>query len=199
MRKWFVFVILLLFNALLIYGINEANLLMFNNNFMIYLYPKKDEPVEPIEKPKEEDEIIDTNYNGESIEQISKKMDTYFKKTELEGYGEYIAKNSIKKSVNPYLIAGIILENSACKIDCSIIFKQCNNVSGMKGSPGCFGGSYKEYNSINDSINDLINSISSDFYTPEMQVPNKMYKEYGKTPTWAFVTSKYMEEIKKTK
>ena len=35
MRKWFIFVILLLFNLFLIYGINQANLLMFNNNFMI--------------------------------------------------------------------------------------------------------------------------------------------------------------------
>ncbi len=43
MRKWFIFVILILFNLFLMYGINQANLLMFNNNFMIYLQ-KEDEP-----------------------------------------------------------------------------------------------------------------------------------------------------------
>ncbi len=201
MRKWLIFIILLLFNFLFIYGINQTNILMFNNNFMIYLYPQPEEikEEEPEVVKEEEEEEVDINFNGESVEQIGKKMDKYFEKTLLEGYGEYIAKSSIKKSVNPYLIAGIMLENTGCKNECSIILKECNNVSGIKGSPGCFGGTYKEYDGIDGSISDLIGMISQKFYTPEMQVPNKMYKDYGKTSTWAFIVSKYMEEIKKVK
>ncbi len=202
MRKGLIFLILLAFNFLLIYGINQANILMFNNNFMIYLNPK-DDP-EPIKKdddepePKEETPV-DTKFNGESAEAIGKKIDKYCKKTSLEGYGEYIAKNSINKGVNPYLITGIILESSNCKIECSVIFKECNNVSGMKGSPGCFGGMYKSYSKVEDSVSDLINSISKDFYTPEMQSPYKMYKQYGKTSSWAFKVTNFMDTIKKTK
>ena len=197
MRKWFIFIILILFNVLLMYGINRANVLMFNNNFMIYLN-KEDKPEKEEEKEKEE-EVIDTSFNGESIEQIGKKFDTYVKKTPLEGYGEHIAKASITKGVNPYLIGAIILESSKCKTECSVIFKECNNVSGLKGSPGCFGGAYRTYNSVNDSINDIVNSISKNFYTQEMQSPYKMYKDYGKNSSWAFKVSNYMEAIKRVK
>ena len=203
MRKWFIFVILLLFNFFLIYGINQANLLMFNNNFMIYIHPE-DKPKE--EEPKEEDppeviedEVIDTDYDGESVEKIAHKIDKYCEKTPLEGHGEYIARASIRKSVNPYLIGGIILESTSCKTECSIIFQECNNVSKMKGDPGCFGGAYKNYNSVNDAINDLVNYISKEFYTPEMQSPYKMYKAYGKSSSWAFKVTNYMDSLKRTK
>ena len=200
MRKGFIFLILIAFNFLLLYGINQANILMFNNNFMIYLNaedkPEEKETDEPTEK---KEEVVDTSFNGESAEEIGKKIDKYCAKTSLEGYGEYIAKTSIAKSVNPYLISGIILENSNCKNECSVIFKECNNVSGMKGSPGCFGGSYKQYKKLEDSVVDLVNKISHDFYTPEMQAPYKMYKDYGKTSSWALKVSNFMDAIKRTK
>ena len=201
MRKWFIFVILLLFNFFLIYGINQANILMFNNNFMIYIN-KEDKPVIPEEDVtpiKEDEEVIDTNYNGESVEQIANKIDKYCRKTPLEGYGEYIAKTSIGKSVNPYLIGGIILENTSCKTECSILFKECNSVSQMKGDPGCFGGAYKSYKNIDDSIDDLVSYISKEFYTSEMQLPYKMYSSLGKNSSWAFKVTNFMEALKKTK
>ena len=202
MRKWFIFIILLLFNLFFIYGINQANLLMFNNNFMIYVHPveieepKEDNP--PVTNP-DDDITIDTKYNGESVEQIANKINKHCKKTPLEGYGEYIAKTSINKSVNPYLIGGIILESSSCKTECSILFQECNNVSKMKGEPGCFGGAYKNYKNINDSISDLVNYISKEYYTPEMQSPYKMYRNYGKNSSWAFKVTSYMESIKRMK
>ncbi len=201
MRKGFIFLILVAFNFLLLYGINQANILMFNNDFMIYLNPiEKDKP-EPIkeEEKKEEEKVVDTKFNGESIESIGKKIDKYCKKTSLEGYGEYIARTAITKGVNPYLISGIILENTNCKIECSVIFQECNNTTGMKGEPGCFGGVYKNYNSVNDAIADLVSYISKEFYTPEMQAPYKMYKSYGKTSSWAFKVTNFMDAIKRTK
>lgn len=200
MRKGFIFLILLAFNLLLIYGINQANVLMFNNNFMIYLNAK-DKPVTPKDEDtsKEETEPVNTSFNGESAEVIGKKIDKYCSKTPLDGYGETIARAAIKKSVNPYLISGIILESTNCKIECSIIFKECNNVSGIKGSPGCFGGAYKSYSKIEDAITDIVNDINKNFYTLEMQAPYKMYKSYGKTSSWAFKVSNYMDAIKRTK
>jgi len=199
MRKGLIFIILLAFNFLLIYGINQANILMFNNNIMIYLNPQ-DKPDETVtDDTTVIDNPIDTDFNGESIEQIGKKIDKYCEKTSIEGYGEYIARAAVTKSVNPYLISGIILESTNCKNECSIIFKECNNVSNTKGSPGCFGGAYKQYKKVEDAINDLVNTISRDFYTPEMQVPYKMYKDYGKNSSWALKVSNYMEAVKRTK
>jgi hypothetical protein len=201
MRKGFIFLILVAFNFLLLYGINQANILMFNNDFMIYLNPiEKDKP-EPVkeEEKKEEEKVVDTKFNGESIESIGKKIDKYCKKTSLEGYGEYIARTSITKGVNPYLISGIILENTNCKIECSVIFQECNNTTGMKGEPGCFGGVYKQYSKVEDSISDIVNYISKEFYTTEMQSPYKMYKAYGKNSSWALKVSNFMDAIKRTK
>ena len=199
MRKVFVFIILLGFNYLFIYGINFANEYMFKNNFMIYFKGKPEVLDSQEEDNGEEDDVINTDYDGESFEQIGNKLDKVFAKTQLEGYGEYVAKTAIAKSVNPYLIGGIILESTSCKTGCSILFQQCNNVSGMKGEPGCFGGTYKKYDSVGDGIIDLVNYISKNFYTKEIQNPNKMYQEYGKNSTWAFKVNKYMETIKKSK
>lgn len=198
MRKVFVFIILLVFNFAFIYGINYANELMFTNDFMIY-FKGKPVLIKEEEVKEEEKEVVDTSYDGVSIEEIGKKIDKVYSETLLDGYGEFIAKTSVSKGVNPYLIGGIILENTACKNECTIIFKQCNNVSSMKGAPGCFGGSYKKYNSVGDSILDLVNEISKNFYTKDMQVPTKMYKDYGKNATWAFKVNKIMENIKKVK
>lgn len=199
MRKGLIFIILLLFNFFFIYGINYANRIMFNNNFMVYLNGKDEEEAENNIEPKEEEVKVDTSYNGESIEKIGEKFEKVFKKTGLEGYGEFISRTAITKSVNPYLIGGMILESTNCKRDCSVLFKQCNNVSGAKGDPGCFGGSYKKYANVEDGISDLVNSISKDFYDPAMQAPFKMFKEYGKTEVWAFKVNKFMEQLKKGK
>ena len=120
MRKGLIFVLLLIFNFLLIYGINYTNSLMEENNFMIYFK----------EKPSisKDDNIED---NNDTAEVIGNKMNIFFKETSLDGYGEYIASTSIKKQVNPYLIGGIILESTSCKTECTIVFKQCNNVGGI--------------------------------------------------------------------
>ena len=196
MRKVIVFIILLCFNFLFVYGVNNTNEFMFKNNFMIYF---KGIPVTVDPEEEGEEEIVDTDYDGESFEQIGKKIDKVFAKSLLEGYGEFVAKTSIAKGVNPYLIGGIIYSESGCSVECSFIFKECNNVAKIKGEPGCFGGTYKKYNNLGDSITDLVNDISKRFYAKELQAPYKMYKEYGKNSTWAFSVSKIMETIKKSK
>lgn len=196
MRKGIVLIVSLIFNMLFIYGIGYANRIMFNNNFMIYLNNEDMDIISDDVKDDVHDEEV-TTYNGESIETIGKKMESLFKQTDLEGLGEHVSRLSITKSVNPYLIGGIILENTNCRIDCSILLKQCNNVSGLKGTPGCFGGNYKYYNTKEDSVSELVNFISKSYPNLDMQQPYKMYKSYGKNETWAFKVNKYMEELKK--
>ena len=199
MRKGLVFIVLLGFNFLFVYGINYANEVMFKNDFMIYLTEHDTGHIEEENTDNSVQIEEKTSFNGESIETVGKKIERLLKKTDLEGMGEYISRTAIRKSVNPYLIGGIILESTNCKRDCSIILKQCNNVSGMKGDPGCFGGTYKKYNSIEDGISDLVNDVSRRFETSESQVPNKMFKSYGKNATWAFKVGNFMEDLKKGK
>lgn len=197
-RKIIVLIFVSVFNFVLIEGINYTNQYMFKHNFLIRLNEDKEEkPSEVI--PGDDTPIINTDYNGESASSIGKKIEKLLKKSDLEGYGEYIATTSIKKGVNPYLIGGIILENTNCAAECSIIVKNCNNVGELKGSPGCFGGSYKKYNLIEESIDDLVNYIYDNFVSNDLTNPNAIYKKYGKDTTWAFKVNRYMEKIKKSK
>ncbi len=55
------------------------------------------------------------------------------------------------------------------------------------------------YNTVNDSIIDLINKIKKDYDEKGMQDPNKMFKSFGKNSTWAFKVSGYIEKIKRIK
>ena len=194
MRKRLVFIIILLCNLLFLYGINYANKVMKENNFLIYLNGE-DKPVDPIVEEKN-DHSHDTEFNGESIEDIGKKIDNIFRKTDLDGFGNYVAKSSVTHGVNPYLVGGIILANTNCKSECSVLFKQCHNVFEKKGSPGCFGGTYKEYNDVNEGIDDLVLDISQKYEDIETQAPYKVYKSFGKNETWAYKVNKYMDMLK---
>ena len=177
MRRVIVLLVLLTFNFFIFYGIKEFNKIIIDNDMIVYF---KEKPV-VVEKDKVEflDVVVD-EYNKEKIEDIIKKIDKYFLKTSLEGYGEYIVKTAAYKGVDPYLVAGIILESTACKYDCSILFKECRNVYSEKGDPGCFGGSYKKYDIIEDSILDLVLNIRKNFEDSKEQTPIKVYKYFNK-------------------
>ena len=198
MRKLLVLVMLLVFNSLFIFGINYAIKIMVKNNFIISLKENKDN-IKPSEDETIEETIFDTSFGGESIDDIALKFEKVFYETYLEGYGEFMVKNAVSKNVNPYLIGAIILENTNCRIDCSILLKQCNNPSGMRerNGSGCFGGTYKLYKSLDDGIMDLIKKISIDYNDLEMQNPDKMFKSYGKDDVWAFKVNKQIELLKR--
>ena len=196
-RKFIIFIFLCIFNLLLINGISFANQIMFENNFIIRLNGEviddnnNDNP--SIDNP------INTEYGGESVEKIANKFEKYFKKTSLVDYSKHIATSAIKKGVNPYLIGAMILVNTNCNNDCNIIFKNCNNVGDMKGTPGCFGGVYKKYDSVESSIDDLIDYVYDKFVVNDLTSPNAIYKKYGKDSSWAFKVINHMEKLKKVK
>ncbi len=196
MRKGLIFIIVMLFNVLFIYGINSLNTLMAANDFMIYFKGKPEVIID--DNQKEEEQVIE-DYKGESLEKIIYKMNKYFKETPLEGYEESIVNTSVKNGINPYLIGAIVLESTGCKYNCSVIFNECHNTYGVKGKPGCFGGSYRVFNSVEDSVKDLVKEIKNKFSEEENQVPNKMFDKYGKNAIWAFKVSKYMDELKAVK
>lgn len=196
MRRNIILVILLfIFNILWLYGISYVNKFIASNDLMI-IFGKVQE-----EKPNEEvieEEIVE--YNGEGFELIGKKIEKHLVKTPLEGYGEYIAKRSVNKGVNPYLVSSIIIINSNCKVQINAIAEKCYNVGDLKGtSGGCFGGTYKKYYSYEDGIDDLIDYILTKFYANDLKTPNAIYKKYDKNSAWSYKVSRYMEKIKKTK
>lgn len=196
-RKILVLLLIGIFDFVLIKGISYANMLMFQNDFLIQLLPEEEKlPIDEEENPTEDQTAGE--YDGENASVIGKKINKFLVKTLLEGYGENIASIAIKKGVNPYLVGGIILENTNCQVDCSVILRKCNNVGEIKGTPGCFGGSYKKYDSLDDSIADLVDYLYDEFIVNDLKTPNAIYKKYGYDTTWAFKVNEYMKEIKKS-
>ena len=193
-RRIVVFIFVCLFNLVLVNGIGYVNTFLSENNFLIVLNDKPQDENNNVDVPNEEEE--NHEYNGEDSKKIINKLEKFLKKTELEGYGEYIVSSSLKKDINPYLIAGIIMENTNCKVECSIIVKSCNNVGDLNGSPGCFGGKYKKYDYLEDSIDDLVDYIHDKFIDNDLTTPNAIYKKYGKDATWAYKVNSYMDKIK---
>lgn len=145
----------------------------------------------------------DLSYEGENASIIGKKIDNYLK-TEMLNYGELIAKYSIASNVNPYLIASMIIEESNCDTECSVLVKQCNNVAKLHynkdniGEVSCFGGYYRKFNTIDDSIKTYIKYVKSNFYDKELTTPNTIYKTYHKDVGWVFRINQNIDKMKKS-
>lgn len=195
MKRNIVLVLLVLgFNIVWLYGVSYTNRFIAANELMVIIGAK--EPVEEIPEDIPIEEIVE--YEGESFEKIGNKIEKFLTKTKLEGYGEYIAKYSVSKSVNPYLIGAMIIVNSNCSIQCNAIVEKCNNVGDLTGSSGgCFGGTYRKYNNLEDGIKDLVDYTLDNFYANDLKTPSAIYRKYNKNSAWSYKVSRYMERIKK--
>lgn len=198
-RKIIIILIISLFDVGLIIGINYTNKFVKKNNFLIRFKDeviiKDDDPT----NPSSEEQIDDGMYNGEEYTKIGAKIDKYLNKSTLAGYGEYIAKQSIKKTVNPYLIGAMIIEDSRCNLECTALVDMCNNAAKVKGTPGCFGGSYKKYDKIYNSIDDLINNVYNNYWINNKTMPMQFYKNHGRDISWAYRVEGLITKIKNTK
>lgn len=194
-RNIILIVIVFTLNVCWLYSISYTNRFLLSHNLVINLNKHNHNHNSSKDDPKNDD-VVD--YDGESFEEIGKKIEKYLKKTKLEGYGEFIAKYSVSKNVNPYLVGAIIIVNSNCDVQCTAIVEVCNNVGDLTGSSGgCFGGAYRKYNTLEDGIKDLVDYILNNFYSKDLKTPNAIYKSYNKNITWSYKVSRYMEKLKK--
>ena len=195
-RRIVIFVIVALFNFVLLMGLNYSNKLIQDNDLMIYFHekPKKEEEVVNPSEPKP---VIINEWNGEKKEAIGKKIEKFYKDTALEGYGERVASAAINRNVDPYLIASIIYVNSGCKYECQPIVRLCKNAGGTTGGTNCMGGKYTKYNKLEDSFDDLVIYIRDKFISEGIDNPYKMYKKYGKDSAWAYYVDEYRARMKK--
>lgn len=199
-RKIILVIFIFLFNILWVNAINVTN--KFTSKYNLIIDTNKtnlnnNSIVENI------DIILDSNlnYQGESATLIGKKINNYLT-GELDNYGELIAKYSIFYEVDPYLIAGIIIENTGCDSNCNTLVKKCNNVynaiynKNNIGESSCFGGNYQKFNSLDDSIKSFVKFIKVNFYDNDLKTPNAIYKAYNKDVRWVFRVNEYMNKIK---
>ncbi len=137
-------------------------------------------------------EIVFNNMTeDELIEQINKSLSSTLTNT-----GEIFVRRSLELGIDPYIAVAISLYETGCKWGCSYLTRECYNIGGIKGSPGCNGGSFKRFDSLEEGINSYLNLIAG-YYKNGMDTPEKMeYRYAGGSTTWASKVNAYIESIK---
>lgn len=161
------------------------------NNELLALNESKKEVVEPIDIP----EIV---YDGMTMDELAEKLEKNLKST-IKGYGKVFAEYSIKYEVNPYLSLAIVLHETGCNSGkCSTLASKCNNIGGMKGSPGCGGGSYKKFATLEQGIEAFYKNLSKNYYKKGLTTPETIGKKYAESKTWPERIRYYMNKIEKS-
>lgn len=147
-----------------------------------------------LESPNEIKEKI--VWDGLTMQQLTEKLDKTLT-SNLEGYGYAFAEKSIELGLDPYLAVAITMHETGCKWGCSYLLRKCNNVAGIKGTPGCNGGSYKAFDSLEDGINYFITMLYNNYYSKGLTTPEQINTRYAEDKTWYIKVNKYIEDIKK--
>lgn len=158
--------------------------------------PKKQETpkvqtLAQVQKSKPEADIV---YDGLTLDQLSAKLNKSLGST-IAGKGSLYASYSLQKGVDPYVAVAITLQETGCKWNCSKLVKKCNNVGGMKGSPGC-NGSYKRFNTIDEGIKAYIDNLANNYYSKGLNTVEKINTKYASSKTWSSKINRYVNEIK---
>lgn len=134
-------------------------------------------------------------YDGLTMDELTDKLNRNLKST-LSGTGNIFAEYSIELGLDPYLTVSIVLLETGCNYGCSQLVKQCNNVGGVKGSPGCNGGSYKSYPSLEAGIKGYMKNLYDNYYSKGLTTPEEINPKYAESRTWASKVNKYIKQIK---
>lgn len=201
-RKIILIVLVFLLNVLWVNAISLTNNLATHYNFVIHTKEKANLNNTTI--IDDIDVMLENNLSYEDVDAviIGNKINTLLK-AELDGYGELISKYSIVNDINPYLVAAMIVENAECDDEkCSVLVNKCHNVGKTLynkdaiGENACFGGYYRKFRTIEDSIKTYIKYIKTNFYEQEKTTPATIYKSYRKDVRWVFRVNAYMEQMK---
>ena len=141
---------------------------------------------------KEEPIIV---YDDMTLDELSEKLNRVLTST-LEGTGSHFATKSLELGVDPYLAIAIVLHETGCKWNCSSLVRYCNNVGGMKGAPGCNGGSYKAFNTLEEGIDAFLENLANNYYAYGLTTPEAINKKYAASTSWASKINYYINYIK---
>ena len=150
---------------------------------------------EELKRKEAEEKAKAIVYDGLTMEELSAKLNRTLA-SDLAGYGETFATQAISLGIDPYLSVAIVMHETGCKWNCSTLLKQCNNVGGMKGSPGCNGGSYKAFATLEEGISAYMNNLYSNYFSQGLTTPETIGPKYAASSTWASQVTAYMNEIK---
>ncbi len=134
-------------------------------------------------------------WDGLTMSELSDKLNRSLN-SDLAGKGELFATHSLELGMDPYLAVAITLQETGCQWDCSYLVKACNNVGGQKGSPGCNGGSYKAYSTLDEGIIGYLDNLYYNYYAYGLTTAETMNPKYAESPAWAYNVNSYIDKIK---
>lgn len=135
-------------------------------------------------------------YDGLTLDELALKLDRNLGDDYIAGKGYFIAKLCIEKGVDPYIAVAIILHETGCGTKCSNLARYCNNVGGQKGSPGCNGGSFKKFDTLDEGITGFINNLSKNYFSVGRDTVETIAPKYCEGNEWAGKINYFVNKIK---
>lgn len=145
--------------------------------------------------PNDENQQEKIVYDGLTLDELSAKLDRSLNST-LSGTGNLFATKSLELGIDPYLVVAIVLHETGCSWECSELVNQCYNVGGQKGAPGCWGGSYQAFNSLEEGINSYIDNLYYNYYSVGLTTPEAINTRYATSQEWSSKINWYINKIK---
>lgn len=135
-------------------------------------------------------------YDNLTIDELAAKIDRNLGDGYIAGKGTLVASYCLEKGVDPYVATAIMLHETGCRSRCSSLVRQCNNVGGQKGSPGCGGGSYKSFPTLDEGIKGFIDNLYKNYYSRGLTTIEKIAPKYAEGSTWPTKINWYVNIIK---
>jgi len=123
-------------------------------------------------------------FDGLTLEELADKLDRNMGSGYIAGKGMFLANLCIETGVDPYLALSIMLHETGCRANCSRLTIYCNNVGGQKGSPGCNGGSYKSFSTLDEGITSFVNNLAKNYYAYGLTTIEQIGAKYAEGNTW---------------
>lgn len=135
-------------------------------------------------------------YEGMTMEELAAKLDKNLGNGYIAGKGYLIASKCIEKGVDPYIAVAIMLHETGCKSNCSKLVRYCNNVGGQKGSPGCNGGQYKAFATLDEGIIGFIDNLYRNYYARGLTTIDTIASRYAESSAWTAKIHSYVNSIR---
>ncbi len=135
-------------------------------------------------------------YDGLTIDELAEKLNRNLGNGYIAGKGYLIANHCIELGVDPYVAVSIMLHETGCRYNCSALVRTCNNVGGQKGAPGCNGGSYKAYSTLDEGIIGFIDNLYRNYYSKGLTTIDTIATKYAQSTAWPGKIKSYVEQIR---
>ena len=187
-----------------IYNFKIQNMAASSNMIVKSVKTKNEQPVKPAFKEVEMETspasvIVPPRvevYESMTLEELGEKLNRSLGSDIVAGKGPLIAAECVNKGVDPYISTAILLHETACGSSCSNLSRSCYNFGGQKGAPGCNGGAYKQFSSIDEGLVGLIDNLNNNYFSRGLNTVESIGPKYAESGTWVSKINWYVEKIR---